>query len=435
MQRHDEAAIAEVISKCEKWVDNIAGAVYRKVHRNLSRSIEYDDLKSEGLIGLYQATRRYDNSRQNKFYTFAQRRIRGQILDFIRKRSIIPKSIQTKIKMEKEARKALEATLGREPEDQEVAERMGITWDEYQDIKTARKAGRIISLEEIRQASEDESGNTSFEIACEEPFEEKLLDNLERMQKIEIMDRFIRSYPDRTREILYFYCCNYTQEDIGIMHGITGAMVNRILSQCKKEIKCHLETADKLRMIDDQGIFKPPGSLIPNLTGDGIINGEEAKVNKTKSRKRTNSLKVTSIVRIEMQDEQKLTLETLLKGAGAGIRMVDQELHSISVISEPSQTPVPIASLEVNKQKNSPARKDVTKINAKQTMSKIKKKSKSRKTRSKLDAQGAAIVEDLISSKGKYGTLTRMAEKYDVHIMSLRNWIKTRVVYNKGEKE
>ena len=105
--------------------------IAQKIAVRLPSNIELDDLISSGVIGLMDAIEKYDPSRDNKFKTYAEFRIRGSILDELRAQDWVPRSVREKSKMLDRTLVALEAEMGRTPTDEELAERLKMSMDEF----------------------------------------------------------------------------------------------------------------------------------------------------------------------------------------------------------------------------------------------------------------------------------------------------------------
>ena len=97
----------------------------------LGYNVEYDDLVSYGIFGLIDAIDKYDYAKEVKFETYASLRIRGAILDQIRKMDWIPRTIRQKQKRIDAVCKDIETRLGRSATDEEIASELGISDDEY----------------------------------------------------------------------------------------------------------------------------------------------------------------------------------------------------------------------------------------------------------------------------------------------------------------
>ena len=97
-------------------------------------NIKIDDLISSGVIGLMDAIDKYDPSRDNKFKTYAEFRIRGSILDELRAQDWVPRSVRDKEKILDKAASALAARLGRSPTDVEMSKHLGLTLSEFHNL-------------------------------------------------------------------------------------------------------------------------------------------------------------------------------------------------------------------------------------------------------------------------------------------------------------
>src|SRR6202050_2341384 len=108
--------------------------IAQKIAVRLPSNIELDDLISSGVIGLMDAIEKYDPTRDNKFKTYAEFRIRGAILDELRAQDWVPRSIRDKAKLLDRALIELESQLGRNATEQEIAGKLGIQIDDYHDL-------------------------------------------------------------------------------------------------------------------------------------------------------------------------------------------------------------------------------------------------------------------------------------------------------------
>ena len=109
----------------------------------LGYNVEYEDLVSYGIFGLIDAIDKFDNMKEVKFETYASLRIRGAILDQIRKMDWIPRTIRQKQKKIDSVMKEIELTMGRAATDEEIAEKLGITDDEYLEWQSQMKLSLI----------------------------------------------------------------------------------------------------------------------------------------------------------------------------------------------------------------------------------------------------------------------------------------------------
>lgn len=135
----------------------------------LGYNVEYEDLVSYGVFGLIDAIDKFDTSKEVKFETYASLRIRGAILDQIRKMDWIPRTIRQRQKQLDTAMKELERRNGKPATDAEIAAYMGISEDELLDWQTQVKADNMISLNEYVEQGNDISSDKSVSSGFDTP--------------------------------------------------------------------------------------------------------------------------------------------------------------------------------------------------------------------------------------------------------------------------
>ena len=170
----------------------------------LGYNVEYDDLVSYGIFGLIDAIDKFDCLKDVKFETYASLRIRGAILDQIRKMNWIPRTIRQKQKRIDAAIKEIEAQYGRSATDEEIAKRLGITDDEYLDWQSQMKITNVVSLNEfLEQGSEvsNEAGSTRSS-TFDSP--EEILER-EELKKMLAQALEILTEKERKVVLLYYY--------------------------------------------------------------------------------------------------------------------------------------------------------------------------------------------------------------------------------------
>ncbi len=159
----------------------------------LGYNVEYDDLVGYGIFGLIDAIDKYDSQKDVKFETYASLRIRGSILDQIRKMDWIPRTVRQKQKKLDEAIKQIEMRTGKNASEEEIALEIGITEEELSVWQSQLKITNIVSLNEyVEQGSEpvmDARGNSHFiqpeEQVQEDELKKVLKDTLELLTEKE----------------------------------------------------------------------------------------------------------------------------------------------------------------------------------------------------------------------------------------------------------
>jgi len=135
----------DLIHKYTPLVKYIAERMAIRLPPNISK----EELTSAGIVGLFDALDKFDSEMGIKFKTYAEHRIRGAILDELRKMDWIPRSVRKDIHMIEDAMIAVRSMLGREPEDFEVARKMGIDMDSYHKMISRARGVGLLSLDEI----------------------------------------------------------------------------------------------------------------------------------------------------------------------------------------------------------------------------------------------------------------------------------------------
>ena len=149
---HDAASLYQTTDHIHKVVERHAPLVKKVACHLIARlpaSVQLDDLIQSGMIGLIEATKNFDASKGASFETFAGIRIRGAMLDEMRRGDWAPRSVHKNSRMVAEAISELEASIGREPKDTEIAEKLDITLDEYHHILRDISNGKIIGFEDL----------------------------------------------------------------------------------------------------------------------------------------------------------------------------------------------------------------------------------------------------------------------------------------------
>lgn len=120
----------------------------------LGSNVEYDDLVGYGTFGLIDAIDKFDATKGAKFETYASLRIRGSILDQIRKMDWVPRSLRQKQKQLDAAYQKLESMSGRAPDDEEMAAELGISVEELEELQNQTKVSSLVSLDECMEQGE-----------------------------------------------------------------------------------------------------------------------------------------------------------------------------------------------------------------------------------------------------------------------------------------
>lgn len=153
----------------------------------LGHNVEFDDLVSYGIFGLIDAIDKFDMDKNVKFETYASLRIRGAILDQIRKMDWIPRTVRQRQRKIDDAMKAVEMRTGKAATDEELASELGLTGDELLNWQSQLKVTNVVSLNEFEENGPepvmDARGNSHFaqpeDVVAEEELKITLAEALE----------------------------------------------------------------------------------------------------------------------------------------------------------------------------------------------------------------------------------------------------------------
>lgn len=201
----------------------------------LGYNVEYEDLVSYGVFGLIDAIDKFDALKDVKFETYASLRIRGAILDQIRKMDWIPRTIRQKQKKIDAAIREIETKHGRSATDEEIAESLGITNDEYVDWQSQMKVTNVVSLNEfLEQGSEipaDNSYNRSSQFDGPEEVIER--DELKNMlaQSLELLTE------KEKKVIVLYYYEELTLKEISSILEVSESRISQLHTRALQKMR------------------------------------------------------------------------------------------------------------------------------------------------------------------------------------------------------
>ncbi len=215
--------------------------IAQKIAVRLPSNIEFDDLVSSGVIGLMDAIDKYDPTRDNKFKTYAEFRIRGAILDELRAQDWVPRSVREKAKQLERAHLRLEQRLGRVPSEDEVSQELGISKEGYYDLLNQVKSVSILSLDEAGSFnSSDRKSILSLLESCKIPSPLTFL-SLKSLK--EVVTKAIENLPEKQRLVLsLYYYEDLNLKEIGNVLDVTESRVSQLHTQAILWLRRKLKT-------------------------------------------------------------------------------------------------------------------------------------------------------------------------------------------------
>lgn len=218
-------------------VERYGPLVKRIAHHLLARlpsSVQVDDLLQAGILGLLEAARNYDGAKGASFETYAGIRIRGSMIDEVRRGDWAPRSVHRNTRQLQATSVRLSKQLGRDPADHEMAAALEISLDEYHAMARDCLGSKLFSLEELGP----ENGNIDDLLPSDGPSPEQ---QVQRESLRHQLAAAIGTLSERERLVLALY---YDEElnlkEIGLVLGVSESRVSQIHSQAALRLRTRL---------------------------------------------------------------------------------------------------------------------------------------------------------------------------------------------------
>lgn len=202
----------------------------------LGGTVEFEELSSYGIFGLIDAIDKFDTRKGIKFETYASLRIRGAILDQIRKNDWIPRTIRQRQKQIDNAMKEIETATGRPATDEEIAIALGITDDELLEWQSQMKLTNVVSLNEFMEAGSDVSNENSLGHRFESP--EEVVDKSELKQ---MLVEALESLTEKERSVITFYYYEeLTLKEIAAILEVSESRISQLHTRALEKMRGRL---------------------------------------------------------------------------------------------------------------------------------------------------------------------------------------------------
>ena len=226
----------EIVKRYLYLVKYVAG----RVAIGLPPNVEFNDLVSYGILGLFDAIDKYDISQGNKFETYAVSRIRGSIMDELRKLDWAPRLLRKKAREIEKKSRELEERLGRTPTDDDLARSLRISVDELNSVYSELNSTTFLSLDEVWQ---NDDGNKP--ISRLQTVEDSVMTNqfhyVHQNEVKELLSSAIDELPEKEKlvVVLYYYE-NLTLREIGEILNVSESRVCQIHTKVVLRLRGHL---------------------------------------------------------------------------------------------------------------------------------------------------------------------------------------------------
>lgn len=207
----------------------------------LGHNVEYDDLVSYGIFGLIDAIDKFDMDKNVKFETYASLRIRGAILDQIRKMDWIPRTVRQRQRKIDEAMKNVEMRTGRAATDEEIAVELGVSGDELLNWQSQLKVTNVISLNEF----EEQGQEPTMEVASQNRFSQPEDVVEEEELKVKLIESLELLTEKERRVIELYYYEELTLKEISMVLEVSESRVSQLhtkaLAKMRKKLGDYME--------------------------------------------------------------------------------------------------------------------------------------------------------------------------------------------------
>jgi RNA polymerase sigma factor for flagellar operon FliA len=223
----------ELIVKYAPLVKYIAGRMAIRVPPNISR----EELISAGIVGLLDALDKFDSGMGIKFQTYAEHRIRGAILDELRKMDWIPRSVRKDIHRIEDAITALNSRLNRDPDDLEVAEEMGVDMDTYHKMLSRAQGVSLLSLDKV-MADGSAPAFTKQASGGPSPFDE-----LKAKEVKHFISKVLADLSEKEQLVItLYYYEELNLKEIAAVLGLTESRISQIHSKAIIRLRAKLRS-------------------------------------------------------------------------------------------------------------------------------------------------------------------------------------------------
>ncbi|MCI9361498.1 MAG: FliA/WhiG family RNA polymerase sigma factor [Hungatella sp.] len=204
-----------------------------------SGSLQMEDIINEGVIAIMKGIDRYDPERDNKFETFISRRIRGMIIDLVRKNDWMPRDFRKQVKAMETAQSTLSRSLGRSPSDEEVADAMQMDIKKYRKFQRMSTMMNVLSLDMI---TDEEGEHQSLQLSSSDANSQPERAFLEEESK-QILAKAVNSLKEKEKLVISLY---YVEElnmgQIAQVLGVSEPRISQIHSSAIRKLKTYMST-------------------------------------------------------------------------------------------------------------------------------------------------------------------------------------------------
>lgn len=235
LEEYAKTKDSEIREKIILEYASLVKVVAGRLSMYLGYNVEYDDLVSYGIFGLIDAIDKFDCFKEVKFETYASLRIRGAILDQIRKMDWIPRTIRQKQKKIEAVIKEIELSTGHNATEEEIANGLGISEDEYTDWQSQIKITGLVSLNEYMEQGSDVSQDYSRHTTSrfESPEE-----RIEKEELSKVLGEALELLTEKEKKVItLYYYEELTLKEISNVLEVSESRVSQLHTRALQKMK------------------------------------------------------------------------------------------------------------------------------------------------------------------------------------------------------
>jgi RNA polymerase sigma factor for flagellar operon FliA len=218
----------------------LVSSILGRLAMTLPDHVDHDDLRSAGLVGLLQALRNYDPGSGNSFETYARVRVRGAMLDELRRMDWVPRTVHEKARKIQQTMAVLEQQLGHSPTEAQVAKAMGLSATDYAKLLDEVRPAAFVCLDAVSSCENGDTGSL-YEVVADTTEEGPAEQASQHELKHVVLER-LKELPEIQRKVLaLYYGEDLHLREIAEVFGLTESRICQIHSQAILAIRSYVQ--------------------------------------------------------------------------------------------------------------------------------------------------------------------------------------------------
>jgi len=239
-KRYHKRATTKIENALVEQYLPLVATVLGRLAMTLPDHVDHDDLRSAGLVGLLQAMRNFDPNSGTSFETYARVRIRGAMLDELRRMDWVPRTVHEKARKVQKIMAQLEQKFGRTPTEKEMAKALELSANEYTELLDEIRPAAFVCLDAVCASESGDSGSL-YEVVSDGAEEGPADETSKRELKRIILAR-LKDLPEMQRKVLaLYYGEDLRLREIAEAFGVTESRICQIHAQAILSIRAYLQ--------------------------------------------------------------------------------------------------------------------------------------------------------------------------------------------------